>query len=63
MSYLVKDQTVLKKYNEMWQKVGNSIKGKFNSEPVHNKKYLKIKLKFYKGKINTKKDLNVFIHQ
>ena len=47
----------------MCQKVGNSIKRKFNSETVRNKKYLKIKLKFYKGKINTKKDLNVFIHQ
>ena len=47
----------------MCQKVGSSIKRKFNSETVRNKKYLKIKLKFYKGKIHTKKDLNVFIHQ
>ena len=47
----------------MCQKVGNSIKRKFNGETVRNKKYLKIRLKFYKGKINTKKDLNVFIHQ
>ena len=28
---------------------------KFNREPAHNKKYLKTKIKFYKGKISTKK--------
>ena len=29
-------------------------KKKMNSEPVHNKKYLKTKIKSFKGKINTK---------
>ena len=27
---------------------------KINSEPLHNKKYLKTKIKSYKGKLNTK---------
>ena len=43
----------LEKYNEIWEKVSNSRK-RLNSEPVHNKKYLKTKVKSYKGKINTK---------
>ena len=45
---------MLGKYNEIWTKVSNSIKNEFNSEPVCNKKYLKTKIKSYKGKINTK---------
>ena len=31
----------------------NSIKEEFNSEHVYNDKYLKTKIKFYNGKINT----------
>ena len=33
--------------------VSKSIEKEFNSDPVHNKKYLKIKTKYYEGKINT----------
>ena len=35
------------------EKVKNSIKKEFNSEPVHNKKCLKAKIKSYNAKINT----------
>ena len=35
------------------EKVKNSIKKEFDSEPVYNEKYLKAKTKSYKGKINT----------
>ena len=38
----------------MKKKVRNSIKKEFNSEPVYNEKYLKTKIKSYKGKIDTK---------
>ena len=50
MSFLIKDDELLEKYNKIWTKVSNSIK---HSEPVYNEKYLKTKLKSYKGKINT----------
>ena len=43
----------LKKYNEIWDKVNNSIKKGFDSEHVYNEKYLKTKIKYYKRKINT----------
>ena len=39
--------------NKIWDKVNNSIKKGFNSEPVHKEKYLKTKLISYKGKIRT----------
>ena len=34
MSFLVKDNQLLEKYNEIWEKVSNSIKKEFDSEPV-----------------------------
>ena len=52
MSFLIKDEQLLEKYNEIWQKVKNSIKKEFYSEPVYDKKYLKAKIKSYNGKIN-----------
>ena len=44
---------MLEKFNEIWEKVKNSIKKKFDSELVYNGKYLKAKIKSYKRKINT----------
>ena len=53
VSFLIKDNELLEKCNEIWGKVTNSIKKELNSESVYNKKYLKTKIKSYKGKINT----------
>ena len=53
MSFLIKDNELFKKYNETWEKVKNSLKKEFDSEPVYNEKYLKAKMKSYNGKINT----------
>ena len=50
MSFFIKDDELLKKYNEIWEKVKNSLKKEFDSEPVYNKKYLKAKIKSYNGK-------------
>ena len=58
ISFLIKDDELLKKYNEIWEKVKNNLKNEFNSEPVYNEKYLKAKLKFCNGKINTNFDHN-----
>ena len=53
ISFLIKNNELLEKYNEIWKKVKNSLKKEFNSKPVHNEKYLKPKIKSYNGKINT----------
>ena len=53
MSFLIKDNELLEKYNEIWKKLENIIKKEFDSEPVYNEKYLKAKIKSYNGKINT----------
>ena len=44
-SFLIKDDKLLEKYNEIWEKVKNSIRKEFDSKPVYNEKYLKAKIK------------------
>ena len=53
MSFLIKDDELLQKYNGIWEKVKNSLIKEFVSELVYNKKYLKGKRKSCNGKINT----------
>ena len=50
---MIKDDELLEKYNEIWDKVENSIKKEFDSRLVYNEKYLKAKIKSYNGKIST----------
>ena len=52
MSFLIRDVELFEKYNEIWEKVSNSSKKGFYSEPVYNEKYLKTKIKSYEWKIN-----------
>ena len=44
---------MLEEYNEIWEKVSNNIKNEFDSEPVWNEIYLRTKIKWYEGKINS----------
>ena len=44
---------MFEKYAETWKKVSNIIKKEFDSKPVYNGKYLKIKIKSYNRKTNT----------
>ena len=53
MYFLIKDNELLEKYNEIWEKVSKSIKKEFDRELVFDEKYLKTKIKCYDGKINT----------
>ena len=43
----------LQTYDGILEKVKNSNKREFHSEPVYSKKHLKNKIKSYSGKINT----------
>ena len=40
-------------YNELCEKVKDSLKREFDSKSVYNKKYLKSKIKSYNRKMNT----------
>ena len=43
MSFIIKDDSILVKYNEIWNKIKNKISIKFHSMPVYDEKYIKAK--------------------
>ena len=45
MSFLIKDDNLLDKYNEIWNKVKKTLNIKFNSMPVYDEKYIKAKVR------------------
>ena len=53
MSFMIKDEKLLEKYNEIWKKVSKIIKKEFDNNLVYNEKYIKTKIKSYNGKIST----------
>ena len=59
MAFKISDKQLLKKYNQIWKKVKNLLKIKFDSQPVYgdNDKYIKtkIKIQIFKTKVYQKK--------
>ena len=52
ISFLIRDDEWLEKHNDIWEKVESSLKKEFDSEPMHNEKYLKeINTNFRNNKI------------
>ena len=47
MHFLIEYEELLKKYNDIWDKVSNSTRNEIDSKPAYNKKFLKTKLKPY----------------
>ena len=45
MSFLIKDDNLLDKYNEIWNKVKKTLNIKFHSMPVYDEKYIKAKVR------------------
>ena len=39
MSFLINDNELLGKHNKVWDKVSNTIKEVFDSDPEYNEKY------------------------
>ena len=53
MSFLIKDNYVLDKYSEIWDKIKETINIKFHSIPVYDKKYIKVEVREFDGVIKT----------
>ena len=45
MSFVIKDDDVLDKYNEIWNKIRNKLNTKFHSMPIYDEKYRKAKVR------------------
>ena len=54
-SFKVSDNKLLKKFQKIWEKVGNLLSVEFDSEPVYgdDDKYIKTKTKMYGERVNT----------
>ena len=53
MSFVIKDDDVLDKYNEIWNKIKKTLNTKFHSMPVYDEKYIKAKVREFNGAIKT----------
>ena len=53
MSFLIKDDEVLEKYEKIWDVIKNKLGIKFHSEPVYEYRYLKAKVREFDGVIKT----------
>ena len=51
MSFVIKDDDVLDKYNKTWDKIIEKFSIKFYSTPVYDEKYIKAKLQEFNGVI------------
>ena len=54
MSFMVKNDDVLEKYNKIWDKTKNKLNIEFHSAPVYDEKYIKNKVKEFDRVIKTK---------
>ena len=53
MSFLIKNDEVLDKYNKIWDVIKNKLGIKFHSKPVYDETYIKPKVREFDGKIKT----------
>ena len=53
MSFLIKNDEVWEKYEDIWDVIKNKLGIKFHSEPIYEKKYLKAKIREFEGDIKT----------
>ena len=53
MSFAIKDDDVLDKYNEIWDKIKKTLSIKLHSMPVYDEKYIKAKVREFNGVIKT----------
>ena len=51
MSFLIKNDSVLNKYNEIWDRIKEKLSIKFHIEPVYDQTYIKAKVKEFDDKI------------
>ena len=45
--FLIEDDELLERYNDIWNNVRNSIKNELDCEPIYNRKFLKNKIRSY----------------
>ena len=52
--FVIKNDDLLNKYNEIWNKIKKTLNIKFHSLPVYDEKHMKAKVREFNGVIKTK---------
>ena len=53
LSFTIKDDMYLNKYNEIWDKIKDKLNIKFHSIPVYDEQYIKANIREFNGAIKT----------
>ena len=53
MSFITDNNESLERYTAIWEKIGDLINKKFDSDPVYNNKYINTKIRSYNNDIKT----------
>ena len=53
MSFLIKNDEVWQKYEDIWNVIKNKLSIKFHIQPIYENKYLKVKVREFYGSIKT----------
>ena len=53
MSFMIKGDNILDKYNEIWDKIKENLNIKFHNKPVYEQTYIKAKVREFGGVIKT----------
>ena len=53
MSFVIKDDDASGNYNEIWEKIKETLNVKFHNMPVYDEKYIKAKIREFNGVIKT----------
>ena len=53
MSFVIKDDDVLDKYNKIWDEIKNTLNIKFHSIPTYDEQYIKMNVREFNGAIKT----------
>ena len=51
MSFLIKDEEVLDKYEQIWDVIKNKLSIKFHSKPIYDETYIKFKVREFNCKL------------
>ena len=58
MSFLIKDDEVWEKYENIWDVIKNKLSIKFHSKPIYEQKYLKAKVREFDGNDMPKENMH-----
>ena len=50
---MIKNNNILDKYNEIWEKIQEKLSIKFHNKPAYDQRYIKAKVREFDGKIKT----------